>query len=33
MLVGTFDKMSSEKKSLHLKNANTYLKSLDLKNK
>mgnify|MGYP003329444939 FL=1 len=30
MLVGTFDKMSSEKKSLHLKNANTYLKSLDL---
>jgi deoxyribodipyrimidine photolyase-related protein len=29
MLVGTYDKMSSEKQAAHLANANNYLKSLD----
>ena len=31
MLVGTFDKMSLEKQTVHLKKANDYLKSLDAK--
>jgi deoxyribodipyrimidine photolyase-related protein len=29
MLVGTFDKMSEEKKNAHLKNANQFLKKID----
>jgi hypothetical protein len=29
MLVGTFDKMSEEKKKAHLNNANQFLKKID----
>lgn len=32
MLVGTFDKMSTEKQAIHLKNANYFLKNLDEQN-
>ena len=33
MLIGTFDKMSPEKQSTHLSNANDFLKNLDIQNK
>jgi deoxyribodipyrimidine photolyase-related protein len=33
MLIGTFDKMSPEKQSTHLNNANAFLQNLDIQNK